>query len=113
MLHLRSPHIRRRVAGLLFLGVLGLILAVGIPRIFSLLRKVRQTEMQTEMAVLHTAFDKGAPMPAESGVATTRAYLDLLIRGGWIQPSDRLFFKEWVVANVSQADPKAFAHPPV
>ena len=105
MLHLRSPQIRRRMAGLLFLGALGLALAFGIPRIISLLGRVRQTEMQTEMAVLKTAFEKGAPYPVESGAATTRAYLDLLIQGGWLQAGDRLFFREWIVANVSQDDP--------
>lgn len=104
MLHLRSPQIRRRMAGLLFLGLLGVGVAWGLPRIIALLGTVRQAEMQTEMAVLKTAFEKGAPHPAESGVATTRAYLDLLIQGDWLQPGDRLFFREWVFANASESD---------
>jgi hypothetical protein len=101
----RETQIGYRMTVLLVFGALGLFFAVGLPRIIDMLGRVRQSEMTTETALLKDAFAKGAPMPAESGATTTRAYLDLLIKDGWLRPGDRLFFREWIFTNVSAHDP--------
>ncbi len=99
------PPVRRRVTGLFILALLLLGLGLGIPRVIALLGQVRQREMAAEMAVLRAAFARGVPLPAESGAATTPAYLDLLVRDGTLQPGEKTFFREWVFANAGAGDP--------
>ncbi len=48
---------------------------------------------------------KGIAYPAESGARTTRDYMALLVKGGYLQPEDLPTFHDLVIANLSQRDP--------
>ncbi|MDE1170666.1 MAG: hypothetical protein PW734_05560 [Verrucomicrobium sp.] len=93
----------------LVLGIVAALIGTGVwgmPRLVERMGHVRYREMGGEVARIRAALAEGrVPYPARSGLQTTQAYLELLIRAGVLAPGDRLFFKNWLVANLDPSDP--------
>ncbi len=64
----------------------------------------KQVYLAMQDAQLDAANGAGIPLPADSGAKTSAEYVALLVKGGYLQPSDVHNLADVCVANISKDD---------